>query len=117
WKAMVEMSQEPAREALGVGVAELVWREGRALSLEQAIEEALAWLNPQAGVAASNSASARPDNSQMPAGLTNREREVAALVGRGLRNREVAPKLFLAHGTVDAPVVHIVNTPDLHLRT
>jgi len=117
WKAMVEMSQEPAREALGVEVAELVWREGRALSLEQAIEEALAWLNPQTGVATSNSASARPDNSQTPAGLTKREREVAALVGRGLRNREIASKLFLAPRTVDAHVEHIRNKLDLHSRT
>jgi DNA-binding NarL/FixJ family response regulator len=117
WKAMVEMSQEPAREALGVEVAALVWREGRALSLEQAIEEALAWLNPQTGVAISNSASARPDNSQTLAGLTKREREVAALVGRGLRNREIASKLFLAPRTVDAHVEHIRNKLDLHSRT
>jgi DNA-binding NarL/FixJ family response regulator len=113
WKAMVEMSQEPARAALGVEIAELVWREGRALSLEQAIDEALAWLNPQTVVEP-----ARGGNSQTEqAGLTKREREVAALVGRGLRNREIASKLFLAPRTVDAHVEHIRNKLDLHSRT
>jgi predicted ATPase/class 3 adenylate cyclase len=44
WKAMVDMSLESAREALGVEVSQAVWREGRALSLEEAIDQALAWL-------------------------------------------------------------------------
>jgi predicted ATPase/class 3 adenylate cyclase len=44
WKAMVDMSLESAREALGVAISQAVWREGRALSLEEAIDQALAWL-------------------------------------------------------------------------
>jgi predicted ATPase/class 3 adenylate cyclase/DNA-binding CsgD family transcriptional regulator len=113
WRAMVEMSQESARADLGPEVTDLVWREGRALSLEKAIDQALEWLNPQTGAAP-----VRSDNSQTePAGLTKREREVAALVGRGLRNREIASKLFLAPRTVDAHVEHIRNKLDLHSRT
>ncbi|TMD33765.1 MAG: hypothetical protein E6I95_08130 [Chloroflexi bacterium] len=120
WRAMVEMSQESARATLGVEVTDARWREGRALSLEQAIDEALAWLNPQTGVepAAPNSGSARRGNAQTAeAGLTKREREIAALVGRGLRNREIASKLFLAPRTVDAHVEHIRNKLDVHSRT
>jgi tetratricopeptide (TPR) repeat protein len=44
WKAMVDMSLESAREALGVAISQAVWSEGRALSLEEAIDQALAWL-------------------------------------------------------------------------
>jgi len=44
WKAMVDMSLESAREALGVAISQAVWREGRALSLEEAIDQALAGL-------------------------------------------------------------------------
>ena len=49
--------------------------------------------------------------------MTKREREIAALVGRGLRNREIASKLFLAPRTVDAHVEHIRNKLDAHSRT
>ena len=120
WRAMVEASQESARVALGVEVTDLVWREGRALSLEEAIDQALAWLTPERGVGAAtpDSGSSRRGNSQAAqAGLTKREREVAALVGRGLRNREIASQLFLAPRTVDAHVEHIRNKLDLHSRT
>ena len=42
--------------------------------------------------------------------------EIAALVGRGLRNREIATKLFIAPRTVDAHVEHIRTKLDLHSR-
>ncbi|MGW4050692.1 response regulator [Streptomyces sp. NPDC004779] len=40
------------------------------------------------------------DAARLVAGLTERERQVLALVGRGMSNREVAATLHLAHGTV-----------------
>jgi two-component system nitrate/nitrite response regulator NarP len=42
-------------------------------------------------------------------GLTPREHQVAGLVARGLRNREVAQKLGLADGTVKTHVHHILQ--------
>src|SRR5436305_146584 len=40
-------------------------------------------------------------------GLTNREREIAALVANGMSNREIGSRLFISKRTVDAHVEHI----------
>ena len=42
-------------------------------------------------------------------GLTAREREVAALVGQGLSNREIAEKLFVGERTIESHVSNIFN--------
>jgi DNA-binding CsgD family transcriptional regulator len=41
------------------------------------------------------------------AGLTRREREVAALVAAGLTSKEIAAKLVISHRTADAHIEHI----------
>jgi DNA-binding NarL/FixJ family response regulator len=42
-------------------------------------------------------------------GLTDREREVAELVARGLTNRQVADRLVLSPATVETHVKHILG--------
>jgi non-specific serine/threonine protein kinase len=87
----------PVRATVGAAAAKL-FDQGRGLPLDQAIELGLddqredAWR--------------RPDPS---AGLTRREREIAALVATGLTNREIAGKLYLSVRTVEVHVDHALN--------
>jgi predicted ATPase/DNA-binding CsgD family transcriptional regulator len=62
----------------------------------------------------------RPEESPRPgpaAGLTKREFEVAALVARGLTNREIAAELFLSVRTVEVHVDHILSKLGFRTRT
>ena len=49
-------------------------------------------------------------------GLTPREREVAALLARGLTNREIASELVISEGTAANHVERILNKLGLHSR-
>ena len=78
------------------------WSEGRAMSLEQAIEYALSEEEPSK-ISSSSAASVQPSTSPVPehpAGLTPREVEVLVLVAEGLTSAQVAHRLFLSPRTV-----------------
>ncbi|MEU7488844.1 LuxR C-terminal-related transcriptional regulator [Streptomyces sp. NPDC042319] len=51
-----------------------------------------------------------------PGELTNRERQVAALVAEGLTNKEIAERLVVSKRTADAHVEHILNKLGLNSR-
>src|SRR5262249_6824533 len=69
---------------------------GRALSTAQAIDYALADTSPGA-----------PPRTARPSALTEREREIAQLVARGMTNREIADTLLLGRRTVSTHLEHI----------
>jgi non-specific serine/threonine protein kinase len=75
------------------------WTAGRATSPEEAARFALRLGNAE--TAAAESAERSP--------LTRREREVAALVARGLTNRQVAEQLLVATRTIETHLEHIFS--------
>jgi ATP/maltotriose-dependent transcriptional regulator MalT len=87
----------PIREELG-RVADLAIAEGRALSFEAAVAEALA------------TAPRPPDDtpSTVRGALSQREREVALLLARGYSNRRIAGELVVGQATVATHVQHIL---------
>jgi len=99
-RAFLEDWLEPARKAAGAAVRKLL-DEGRRLTLNEAMALGL-------GEAPEGSA---------PSSLTRRESEVAALVARGLTNREIAGQLYLSVRTVEVHVDHILTKLGFRNRT
>jgi predicted ATPase/DNA-binding CsgD family transcriptional regulator len=83
--------------------------DGRALSLDQAVEIARHLRLPLTGPSVTD--------AQPPAdGLSPREREVAALIGRGLSNGEIAETLVLSKRTVENHISGIFSKLGLTSR-
>jgi non-specific serine/threonine protein kinase len=80
---------------------------GRALSQEQAVDYAQNLPVKQEIEAV---------NIKKPDGLTNREREIAMLVGQGKTNGEIATKLVVSKRTVETHISHILSKLELTSR-
>ena len=89
------------RATLGDAAFEVAYRHGRTLSQADAIALATAAAEPDPGVA---SAVAVPAVGQAPAGsgglLSEREREIVALLAGGATDAQIAGRLFLSVNTV-----------------
>jgi DNA-binding CsgD family transcriptional regulator len=58
-----------------------------------------------------------PDQSEPPAVLTEREREVLILLGQGMTNKEIAARLSRSPNTIKIHVSHILEKLNLRSRT
>jgi non-specific serine/threonine protein kinase len=94
------------RDALGQEVFDNAWREGASLSLQQAIDIALAPV--VSSDEAASPASAEAVRAQY-AGLSPRERETALWIAQGMSNREIAAAMTVGEKTVETYVTRILN--------
>jgi predicted ATPase/DNA-binding CsgD family transcriptional regulator len=107
-RARIERVLEPVRRALDQDAVAEAWQAGHALDLEEAIAVALAITEP--GPPGDQPAASQVStNGQAASLLTQREQEVAALIGRGLTNRQIAEALVITEGTAANHVAHILN--------
>jgi predicted ATPase/class 3 adenylate cyclase/DNA-binding CsgD family transcriptional regulator/Tfp pilus assembly protein PilF len=102
----------PARNALSGEVAEAAWQAGLALGMDEAVAAALALTEPGLppdphAAMANDAAAAKADLAATV--LTRREQEVAALIGRGLTNRQISEALVITEGTAANHVNHILD--------
>jgi len=100
------------RSRLDEAAWETAWAEGRAMSMEQAIDYALSERKPLTSL----SPEAEGSSSDEHPTLTPREKEVAVLVTHGLTNHQIAQELVLSQHTVDKHVKNILKKLGLHSR-
>lgn len=91
-----DQSLTEARAQLAATMFDSAWEAGQALPLTEAIAEGLSIAALARSRVADNS------TSSYPAGLTPREVEVLRLVAQGLTNAQIAVKLVISSGTVNA---------------
>jgi predicted ATPase/DNA-binding CsgD family transcriptional regulator len=92
-----------------------IWAEGAAMSPAETLEYAL---EPEEGVSRpSPTVPAEPSSDNALDDLTRREREVAALVARGLTNRQIASELAISEHTVATHVGKIMRKLGLSSRS
>ena len=106
-----ELAMSAARAAVDEKDFDAALAEGRSLSTDQAIELALATAEPAGSPmppASVDRWADRPPTDAAWSMLSPRERDVAALVGRGLTNRQIAAELVISERTVDGHVARIL---------
>ncbi|HEY3246879.1 MAG TPA: tetratricopeptide repeat protein [bacterium] len=99
---------EALRAGLSTEAFDRAWTAGSRLEPSQAIALALQASEPPPAAPARR--------TRRRSGLTAREEEVAALVARGLSNREIASTLSVAERTAVSHIEHIMNKLSLHSR-
>ena len=93
------------RRELGERAFRLTWARGRALTLSEAADAAAAAANVQVPAA----------GEPVPSSPVAR-REVAALIARGMTNRQIAAELVIARGTVQRHVANILGKLEVAFR-
>jgi non-specific serine/threonine protein kinase len=104
-EALFDEGLDMARQALGETAYTVAWAEGRAMTLDEAIAEALAVeVAPQAEAPAT-----APDSQggAPAAGLTATEAQILRLLAGGHTTKEIAGELVVAVSTVDRHITHI----------
>jgi predicted ATPase/DNA-binding CsgD family transcriptional regulator len=107
-----EPSRVKARSQLGEAAWEEALAEGRAMSIESAIEYALSEEDTPG-----TTPEQPPPTSGPPGGLTPREVEVLKLVATGMTNAQVAKELFLSPRTVQRHLNSVYHKIGVGSRT
>ncbi len=114
--AYLRRGLEPAWRALGEEEAAAAFEQGRAMTLEGAVEYAL---SEEEGPPTEKAPAPEepPAGRRQAAALTPREREVAILLARELTNRQIASELVISERTVATHVHKILKKLGLRSRT
>jgi DNA-binding CsgD family transcriptional regulator len=104
---------EEIRKRLGAQTFKSEWAAGRAISADEAARLALRVGPPDITEEVDHPGRARSTEHRL---LTRREREVAALVARGLTNRQAGEHLLVATRTIETHLEHIFDKLGVQTR-
>jgi predicted ATPase/DNA-binding CsgD family transcriptional regulator/Tfp pilus assembly protein PilF len=113
--ARLEDLLEPARRRLGAAATAALLAEGRAMTAESAVRYAISAGGPAQPDGGNGNGAARVPvpagggSPSVPPALTPREREIAAMIARGLTNRGIADDLVISQATVARHVANILT--------
>jgi non-specific serine/threonine protein kinase len=116
WRRMVVRWMQVSRTALSDDHAASACNTGQEMLLNQVIAYAYAQA-PSVPTSSDIVAAAQPKPTRSQSPLTQREQEVAALVARGLSNRELAERLVITTRTAENHLSHILDKLELTSRT
>jgi predicted ATPase/DNA-binding CsgD family transcriptional regulator len=105
-RASMERAADALRSRLGDTAFEALWGEGRAMTLEQAVECALEPPPPEETASAPS----------YPSGLSAREVEVLKLLAQGMTNSQIAQELFISPRTVNGHLTSAYHKIGSHSR-
>jgi non-specific serine/threonine protein kinase len=100
----MDRDMDVARSRLTEDAWDVAWTTGSAMSADDAIALAL-------------TPDTRTEPDRRPDPLSHREREVSALIARGMTNREIATSLSISEKTVASHIAHIMNKLIVRSRT
>jgi predicted ATPase/DNA-binding CsgD family transcriptional regulator len=117
-RAEYDRNAAVARNQLGADAFAAAWEAGRAMTPEQAIEDALAFVSGlELSAAMVPIASSRTVATNLfPAGLTAREVDVLRLVAQGLPDTQIAERLVVSPHTVHAHLRSIYGKLEITSR-
>ena len=106
-RAALEHALTTARAALGEAAFAVAWERGAALSIDQAVMEALAHDQGSTAVPVRETPRGRPEPAAPE--LTCRELDVLRLIVEGRTDQEIARTLYLSRRTVTSYVTNILG--------
>jgi predicted ATPase/DNA-binding SARP family transcriptional activator/DNA-binding CsgD family transcriptional regulator len=114
-RSVHEQMVEVVRSQLDEATFLSAWAKGAAMSMGETVEYALS--GEEAAPPVSLTAQQQPSTAAQQPALTRREEEVAALVARGLTNRQIATELSISEHTVATHLGKIMRKLGLSSRS
>jgi DNA-binding CsgD family transcriptional regulator len=113
-RQLLERTLPAARQRLGEARFAALWDDGRALALQEAVDEALAFLEATQRALDAATDMVSDENAH---GLTPREIEVLQLLALGQSDRDIAETLFISRHTAMKHVANILAKLGVSSRT